>query len=368
MHQAKLDNNREYGLDLLRITSMLMIIILHVISHGGLGKAYASGTISGWLISMMEIAAYPAVDCFVLLSGYLLSNLPFKVSRITRVWLPAVFWSIVIQCIFFLINPEMVSPGTILYMFLPVLSGRYWFLNAYVVMILVSPVLNRLLRDMPRWQLSGLLLSLLAVFCVAPIFSLGNDIFKTQNGYAFPWFIVMYLCGGYIRRYCPMSANVWKIFLGYLLLVFGHLLWNRLTTAVIPGVGLSNLFTKYTSIPVFGSALCLLQLFRSIKLPANKYWFPIIKKASPLVFGIYLIHDHPLVRVSLLQDMFLLTDHPTYAGLVWMIGVVLGIFVLCICLEWIRSLLFKLLHVDTAVENLCKKMTEKIASLLKGEL
>ena len=180
--QTKLENNREYGLDLLRGLSMLFVIVIHLVGHGGLGSSYPSASVADLLVSWVEIASYPAVDCFVLLSGYLLCRLPFKLSRIVRTWTAAFFWSVAIQCVFFCLRPETVSPGTMLYMFLPVCSERYWFLNAYIVMMIASPVLNRLLRDMPQWQLRGLLLATLAVFCVAPFFAVGNDIFKTQNG------------------------------------------------------------------------------------------------------------------------------------------------------------------------------------------
>lgn len=369
MNLVKTENHRERGLDILRNLSMLMVITIHIVSHGGLGKAYAPGSVGNWLVSLIEIAAYPAVDCFVLLSGYLLSNLHFKVSRLFKAWLPAVFWSVVIQCIFFMIDRETITPGTVLYMFLPVLSGRYWFLNAYIVMILVSPVLNRLLRDLPRWQMLGFLLVLLAVFCVSPIFSLGNDIFKTQNGYAFPWFVVMYLCGGYIRNYCSKSANAWKFLCGYLLFVLSHLLWNKLTAAVIPGIGLSKLFMKYTSIPVFGSALCLLQFFRSVSFSAQDCRSRLFARVSPLVFCVYLIHDHPLIRTHLLQERFILAGQfAWWAVLLWVIGTILGTFLLGLCLEWLRTLLFKSLRIDAFVQQLCEKMTEIVVSLLKGKL
>ena len=353
-------NNREYGLDIFRSVSMLMVIVIHVIGYGGLREAYAPGSVGDWAVSLAEIAVYPAVDCFVLISGFLLSSLPFKLSRIVRTWLSATFWSILIQCVFFLMNPETISPGTVLYMFLPVLGEKYWFLNAYVVMMLVSPGMNHLLRELPRWKMRGLLLALLAVFCVAPIFAFGKDVFKTQNGNAFPWFIVMYLCGGYVRRYYPASQRKGTLLLGYLLLVFGHLLWVQLTEVAIPGMGLSGLFMKYTSLPVFGLALCLLQIFRSVRFSSNNCWIRLAQKISPLVFAVYLIHDHPLVRASCIQGKLANAGQLSWVGgLSLVIGVVLGIFMLCIFLEWLRSLLFQALGVDKAVEKLCGKITEK---------
>lgn len=371
MIQTNLENKREYGLDLLRGLSMLFVIVIHFVGHGGLGTAYPSGSVANLVVSWAEIAAYPAVDCFVLLSGYLLCCLPFKLSRIVRTWTAAFFWSVAIQSLFFCLRPETVTTGTALYMLLPVLSETYWFLNAYIVMMLVSPVLNRLLRDMPQWQLRGLLLAALAVFCVAPLLALGNDVFKTQNGYSFTWFLVLYLWGGYIRLYCPKSTvrKNWKPLLGYVVLVTGHLLWMRLTEILIPNIPVSGIFMKYTSVPVFGSALCLLQFFRSVQIPAGSRRAQFLENISPLIFGVCLIHDNPLIQEYLMKGRFCNAGQMSWEGAVLVVsGAVLGIFVLCICLEWLRSLLFRGLRLDCASDRLCRKLTDKIVRLLKGDL
>ena len=63
------NSSRNYGIDLLRIVSMLGVVFLHVLGHGGilsLDHAPANFSIA-WFF---EILAYPAVNCFVLISGY----------------------------------------------------------------------------------------------------------------------------------------------------------------------------------------------------------------------------------------------------------------------------------------------------------
>ena len=62
---------RDYGLDIVRIISMLGIVILHINGAGGvLGSCQnvqAKYLASNWV----EICAYTSVDLFGLLSGYL---------------------------------------------------------------------------------------------------------------------------------------------------------------------------------------------------------------------------------------------------------------------------------------------------------
>lgn len=363
---------REYGLDLLRSLSMVFVIVLHLIGHGGLGEMFRDGTPAGILVSLANFAVYPAVDCFVLLSGYLLCERPFRVERIIKVWLPAVFWSVVIQCIFFLKDPDSISAGTVVYMFLPVLNGRYWFLNAYIVMMLLSPVMNRILRSMSKWQLRGILLSCVLIFCVAPIFALGSDVFKTQSGYGFAWFLALYLCGGYIRLYTPKLNRKQSGYalLSYVGFVVGQLLWvwitGLLNDRLVLAGALSGLFLRYTSIPVFGSALCLLHYFRSERFSEPGCLPAFLGRLSGLVFAVYLIHDHPLIRETVVQNMFRgMEETAWYLTLLWAAGVVCVIFLLCVAAEWIRAKLFRVLRLDAAAENLCRKLTDQLTLLLK---
>ena len=218
MNQIRFPSEREYGLDIFRTLSMLSVIFIHILGHGGLEAAYISGTIGDLITTFLQIMVYPAVNCFVLLSGYLLSDKSFRFSRVVQIWLNAVFWSIIIQCAFYIANPSSISMGKTLFMFLPILNGRYWFLNAYVVMFLASPFLNCLIQSLTCWKIKALLLISASVFCIAPVLALNNDVFVTQNGYSFPWFLVLYLTGGYIKKFVSRPKKGYPFLLAFLLL------------------------------------------------------------------------------------------------------------------------------------------------------
>ena len=63
------NDTRNYGIDLLRFVAMLGIVTLHILNHGG-GLSAETDILRSSVIWMIEIAAYPAVNCYALISGY----------------------------------------------------------------------------------------------------------------------------------------------------------------------------------------------------------------------------------------------------------------------------------------------------------
>lgn len=63
-------NERNYGLDLLRIVLMYMVCILHTLACGGVLAACTEGTMPYKVFWLLEFLSYCAVDAFALLSGY----------------------------------------------------------------------------------------------------------------------------------------------------------------------------------------------------------------------------------------------------------------------------------------------------------
>ncbi|MBR6668219.1 MAG: acyltransferase family protein [Clostridia bacterium] len=61
---------RNEGIDLLRCLAMLMVVVLHVLNHGGILESSARGMPvynAAWLL---RAAGTCAVNCYALISGY----------------------------------------------------------------------------------------------------------------------------------------------------------------------------------------------------------------------------------------------------------------------------------------------------------
>ena len=74
---------------------------------------------------------------------------------------------------------------------------------------------------------------------------------------------------------------------------------------------------------------------------------------SPLSFGVYLLHDHPLVRSYVMTDRFaFITNGSVSKMLLFFFGIILAIFVVGCCVDAVRSKLFQLLHIRKSLSKL----------------
>ena len=77
-----------YGLDALRIVSMYMIIVTHIIGKGGLRDALlVPDNMQYFVVWGLQILTYVAVNCYALLSGFVGRRSSFRLSRLAQTWL-----------------------------------------------------------------------------------------------------------------------------------------------------------------------------------------------------------------------------------------------------------------------------------------
>ena len=86
------------GINLFKLFSMFMIAQLHILGMGGIIGATA-GTAGYYHAFFMQNAAFCAVNCYALASGYLMFGKKIRLSRIAGLWLEVFFYSVVISAI-----------------------------------------------------------------------------------------------------------------------------------------------------------------------------------------------------------------------------------------------------------------------------
>ncbi len=95
------EQKRHSGFETMRILSMVMIVLMHGIGHGGLGSAAPQGSAAFWIYWLLFILARVSTNCFVMLSGYYLSERkgPVHVGRLFRIGAQVWFYSMLTFCV-----------------------------------------------------------------------------------------------------------------------------------------------------------------------------------------------------------------------------------------------------------------------------
>ncbi len=359
---------RNMGIDLLRGLAMFFVIIWHFIGQGGLLEHAEPGSAKYWVLSFLQILTICCVNLYGLTTGYLMCDKPFRLSRVVKLWVTTVFWSVAVSCILFVTMPATRTFEEIVSMFLPILRGRYWFFTAYFVVMMLSPVLNLVIRSMTKGQYRLLLAVLFLVFGVIPVGSLGYDVLRISTGHHFSWMIVLYMIGGYLRRFpVEKGKNTHRWLLGYFLFGAAHLLYKFAVTAV--GLtGFADLLLTYPSPLVVGESICLFLYFKEAcsEIPEKSALGRLIFFAAPGVYSVYVIHVHPKVYWN--NDIIALfrpwDNWNTAAVCADMVVTAAALFTVCICLDYLRQQLFRSLGIERAIEKLSARIENKVRALL----
>ena len=341
---------RNYGVDTLRIVSMLMIVAVHIFTQGGVLASAEQGS-AGWYIAWaLRIFMIVDVNCFALITGYVSVDSRFRASRVVSLWFQLIAYSVVISGIFRVLDVSAFQPRAT---FFPVMSGRWWYMTAYFGIVFFIPFIGPLFDRISRKQASMLVCALICVFSLLP--SLYNtDSFKLHGGYAMAWLGVLAVIGGYIKRFEPFK-NIRRMWIIIYAACMACVCVYKFT-ATVAGLPYPDRFVNFTSIFVLLGSISLLMFFSRVSMaPAVK---KVTKFVAPMAFGVYLIHVHPCVWNFVLAGLFapLAAQNP----LVMVLGVIggaLGIFIVCAAVDWVRGLLIKLLRIKKLADVIGGKLT-----------
>ena len=284
---------RNRGIDLLRMTAMWMVVILHILNKGGVLAAAAPLSAGQGTARLLETAAYCAVNCYGLISGYVGVQRRFRYSGALALWLRVAFYTLGITAVFACLMPGSVNGDRVLRAFFPVLFRQYWYVTAYFGMCLFIPFFNLLLNRLSKGQLRLLALSIVLVFSVLPTLR-QKDVFLTDNGYSVLWLSCLYLLGGVLRlcgrQTSRRPASRGAIYAGcvlatWLVRLAGDRLWMARTGHLCDKV----LLTAYTSPTVLLAAVALVLCFTALNIGPRfgrfiKYYDNLFAKNNTALF------------------------------------------------------------------------------------
>lgn len=358
MQQTPPRTTRDCGIDLLRVLAMLMIILHHMLTHGGLLFAFPEGSATEALMYLLEAAICCAVNVYALISGYVQAR--FRLYKLLLLWIQVLFWSVALNVLLLPLGP--LPAGEWARAFTPVLSDRYWYFTAYFVLLLLLPLIHRVFGRLNRTGAQIVLAVCVLLFSVLP-FCLGTDLWRLKDGYHPLWIILLYVMGFCLRRAARERAprRLLSLLLYALCVLLSWGAWLLLHRGR-GGALAVNMLMKYVSPTVVLCAFALVGAARGLHLPARPA--RVVSALSPLTFGVYLIHDHPMVRQRLMYMRFASFNQlGTPVLLMAIAGSVAAVFAACALMEWLRGKLFALLRVDAG----CAWLEAKARKLWKTQ-
>ena len=346
---------RQSNLELLRIISMFFIVLHHFAYHGSMTWAckYSKDLIQSERVYVLLCClGKAAVVSFVLIGAYFLSKKRFKLLRIVNLGETTFIYSWLIYLVLLFSYPSIVKPISAMSVCLPIpLPSNYWFVIAYLYMLLFMPFMNLLLDKLNRRQLLVILVCLFVLWNIlqfVPSNKPDNDQwnFFSNNNY----FLFLYLIAGYIRKYQPIIVDtLFKSFIAFLVSII-------IIAIVIFEISRSNYLFISSFMATLNNPFSLMLgvfifcLFRKINLGVVKT----INFISQSMFGVYLIHDNPFVRDLLwhkiINNTYYNSNGATY--LIYGIIVSLSIFFICILIDSIKRYV-----VDRSVNKILAKYT-----------
>ena len=352
---------RNYGIDFLRILSMFMVAVLHVLAQGGILANADPLSLKYWTAWLLETASYCAVNCFALISGYVMSRSEHKISRILKLWLQTVFYTGLAVIIFSVFMPDVISKRTILNAILPITSSQYWYISAYFGMLILVPLLNTVINHTDKKVFGTALLSAFVLFCIFPVI-LRSSPYTLSGGYSMIWLSLLYLLGGYMRKYDITdkikTSYAWLTALAMLAISF---LTKFVIEQFLQGIpfiaSYKNAFISFISPTIVLIAVSLLIICSKLNFKSGSQ--KVVHFISPAVLGVYLSHVNPLVWKHIIKDFAInFLNYNCFSMVCLIILSALLIFTVGIIIDLVRIKLFDLLKINKLCSFLEARLTK----------
>ena len=361
----KENGKRQVNIEILRIISIFMVLILHF----NLNTGFFNMERFNIFFSFLEHACIIAVNIYVLITGYFMVKNKISIKKIILLELEVLFYSIVIYLIMTFAGQHKFGIKEFITYLFPITTKKYWFFTAYMGLYILSPFLNILANSMKKKQYEIFLIICTILFSGIKSLYPSNNILEGNNGFNLTWFIYLYFLAGYIRLYFNVNIKKIKLFIIYLICTIVPLLIQFI---LIKYFNINyvkkylDFLIGYNNIIVLLESISFFLLFKEMDfkhINDQKFSFKLVRFFSSSVFGVYIIHEHRVLS-SILWGKWLNINNYINQKEIYFIFIidVLGIFIACTLIDKVRIKIFEAFsnlkfvkRIGTACTNLMNK-------------
>ncbi len=340
---------RASNIELLRIVSMVLIIMHHFSVHGTFPFT-PDLTFNKVFLQVFGLGGKVGVVAFVMITGFFMVSSSFKLHKFAKLVGQIWFYSIVMLGVAMGLGLDTVTSKNTMLALLPI-GAMSWFAQNFLVLYLLTPLINRILHWLQhKYYVILLALATLIWFVIPTALNLWPNLPHSTFGFKHIFsFVVFYSMGAYIKLYGSRITKKMGIALsciGVTGAVAGDILVDVLAMTDPTYMKQIFYFTK-NDYGLFQLLLGvgLFIVFLKVKITYR----PWINTIASTTFGIYLLHDNKLFLHHMWDNVFGTYQYydstflPLYAICIVAIIFVIGMIVDYGRLAFIEKLIMKAL-------------------------
>ncbi len=299
---------RDTRFELLRIVGIYCVILTHA-SAFGIRNLIMPVAPAGMTFSVIcnYLLNFPGTVfnlVFIIITGYFCSVSGVSYRRVFLLGLQLCVYAWVIGIIFYAFGLTSGGSDVLLKAVFPLFTGYNWFIVCYIVFSLFIPFINKAVRACTARELQQLIALLFILRCVSAVFKVTLYVTVARD---MELFLLLYLIGAYFRLYADVvtsrypGCKRWVLYALLISVVFSAsvVIMCMLYRANGGSVFLNNV--QFLLEPA--KILCGACIFKAVE-QMPKIHISCVNKLALLVPGIYMLHENPLIRPYLWEELF----------------------------------------------------------------
>lgn len=195
---------RNTNIEVFRLLLMLSIFCWHILMHGAGLKNMSDGYVNNFVYKAFLCAFFaPATYCFMFVSGFYGIN--FSLSKLGKLELSLIIVSLLCSFIVYFLGGQALR--IYLGSLFPISSCRWWFITYYVIIYLLSPIINKGISNINKKQFTYLLCGLIIYNTLSIVRLLDN------GGSNFLGLLTIFLIARYFKIYSILLSKKIVVFI-----------------------------------------------------------------------------------------------------------------------------------------------------------
>lgn len=325
---------RQSGIELLRIICMFLVLLVHALYYS-LGRPMASeymeNTVGMILRTELEAMCLVCVNVFVMISGWF--GITFKLRGLSKFiyqWLFIAFFVVVLLSVcgkFYKLGEYKLLLGS---------YRGYWFVYAYILLYVFSPVLNAFVTNANRREFEMILG---AYWAFMFLFGWIQPLDYIQYGLSPILFFGLYLSARYLHIYRPKwTLKSWKHdLIMYLSVTTVSAVLMEMIACFSSSIRLVEksygMFMSYVNPLTIVASLYLLLTFTKVN-----FYNKVVNKVAASAFAVYLVQCNFAIFDPIFKEI-IVKIYRNYSGLMYPLFTtffLVGIFVVSVLVDQLR--------------------------------